>query len=143
MFTFHHKSTILDISRYDCLAFINPEENDSDIYIEKIYADTTYPVNVSLLAMPADFDGYKENNLSDEIKSNVIGKEVCSPVKIYGHPQAGEEAEIVKEVLVDEPMNIVTEEDYYTLKPGNALIFRVKPKAVNTEVHFSINFLEE
>lgn len=145
MFTFHHKSTILDITKYDCLAFVNPEYNDSDVFIEKIYADTTYPVNVSLLAVPADFDGYRENDISEDIKSNVIGKKVFSSVKIYGHPQANVKADIdmVKEVLVDEPKNIVTEEDYYTLKPGHALIFRAKAKAPNTEVHFSISFLEE
>ena len=143
MFTFHHKSTILDINRYDCLAFVNPEDNDNDIFIEKIYVDTTYPVNISLLALPADFEGYKENDLSDEIKSNVIGRQVFSSVKIYGHPQVSEEVEIVKEALIDEPMDIVKEEDYYTLKPGNALIFRAKAKAPNTEVHFSINFIEE
>lgn len=143
MFTFHHKSTILDISRYDCLAFTNPEESDRDIVFDKVFIDTTYPLNVQILAMPSDFEGYKENSLSDQVKSNVVGREVYSVVEIYGHPQAGEDAEVVKEVLVDEPANIIESEDYLILKPGNALIFRAKPKAINTEVNITINYLED
>ncbi|MHA1221413.1 MAG: hypothetical protein ACTSQB_06745, partial [Candidatus Heimdallarchaeota archaeon] len=76
MFTFHHKSTILDIEKYDCLAFVNPAENESDIFIEKIYVDTTYPVQLFLVSAPDSFDGYKENDLSELIKSNVINKRV-------------------------------------------------------------------
>lgn len=142
MFTFHHKSTVLDISNYDCLAFVNPEESESDIYIEKIYVDTTYPVQLFIASTDADFDGYKENDLSDFIKSNVINKRVLSGAKMYGHPYVSGELETVKEVLVDEPMNVVEKEDGYVLRPGNALIFRVKAKAENTEVNFAINYLE-
>ena len=143
MFIFHHKSTILDINRYDCLAFVNPEGSGKNVFIEKIYVDTTYPINISLMSASSSFDGYRENDLSNQIKSNIINKKVTSVVKIYGHPQAKEDLEEVKEVLVDEPWNVTDKEDFCMLRPGNALIFRAKPKAINTEVHFSINFLEK
>ena len=143
MFIFHHKSTILDINRYDCLAFVNPEGSGKNVFIEKIYVDTTYPINISLMSASSSFDGYRENDLSNQIKSNIINKKVTSVVKIYGHPQAKEDLEEVKEVLVDEPWNAIDKEDFCMLRPGNALIFRAKPKAINTEVHFSVNFLEK
>ena len=143
MFTFHHKSTILDINRYDCLAFVNPADNDSDFFIDKIYADTTFPLNISLLSVTSDFNGYKENDLSENIKGNVIGKEVYSGAKFYGHPQVAGEVEVIKEVLLDEPAHLIKEEDNYVLKPGQALIFRANPKAINTDVNFTINYLEE
>ena len=141
MFIFNHKSTILDVSQYDCLAFVNPENNENDFDISKIHVDTDYPVDFSILNAPANFDGYKENDITDQIKSNVIGKTIQTNAKLYGHPDA-KATEVLKEVLVDEPAILIEEDDGYVLKPGNALIFRANAKAPNTIVHIVVHYME-
>lgn len=143
MFIFNHKSKILDVSSYDCLAIVNPENSSKNIYISKIKVNVSYISNITLLGISGNFDGYKEKDITGDVKSNIIGERSGKTVaKFYGHPYT-KNGEILKELVVETFDNLVDDGDNYILEPGNSLVIRATPVKTNSTVNISINYYEK
>jgi len=149
MFILHHRQVVLDISGYNCLAMINKSKKNFEI--SKIEADVSFPMEISILSCPVEAveipkprEGEEKpvRDITEQVKSNIIGKKVKTSAIFHAHPEVDEsKTKKITSVQLEKgiPINMV---DELTLKSGQALIVRAKPAEVNNVVNITINYTE-
>ena len=141
MFILHHQETVLDMGGYNCLGIVNPEKSNKSFYISKIETNVSFMMKISLLSAKIREVGLGKD-ISDKIKSNIIGKRVKSSAIFYAHPVVKEGVEIIKEIETEKgiPINMVDEE--LVLKPGLVLVIKAKPAEPNNKIYITVNWVE-